>query len=84
MSPQHKNERSGDEDRVYGEPTTGIIARIVTDRGFAFVRSGDKDYFLHHTDYNGEFLGLREKMSIDFTPAETSKGPRACFAEKSR
>lgn len=69
---------------VFGDPATGTIARIVQDRGFAFVRSGDKDYFMHHSDYDGEFLSLREKMIVTFTPTETPKGPRATRVERNR
>lgn len=69
---------------TFGEETTGTVARIVQDRGFAFIRSGDKDYFLHHSDYEGEFLSLKEKMIVTFTPTETPKGPRACHAVRQR
>ena len=70
------------EGWVYSEPTNGIIARIVPDRGFAFIRAGQTDYFMHHSDYNGEFLSLKEQMRVLFTPAQTPKGPRACLVEK--
>lgn len=69
---------------VFGDPTTGMIARIVPDKGFAFVRSGDRDYFLHHSDFDGEFLSLREKMIVTFVPTDTPKGPRATQAERNR
>ena len=70
---------------TYGEPTQGTVVRIVPDRGFAFVRAngGDVDYFLHTSDYSGEFAGITVGQVVAFTPAETPKGPRACFVEKS-
>lgn len=62
---------------------TGGITRIVTDRGFAFVRSGENDYFLHHTELtNCQFNKLQIGDQIRFEPAETAKGLRATNAVK--
>lgn len=71
------------KDWVYGEPTTGTVIRIVQERGFAFVRAGADDYFLHYSDYENEFVGLKENKSVvKFTPTKTPKGLRACFASR--
>ncbi len=72
------------KDWVYGEPTTGTVERIVRDRGFAFVRAGKFDYFMHQTDLVGDFLTLKEHMVVTFTPVETPKGLRACYAERAK
>lgn len=63
---------------------TGTIVRIVQERGFAFVRAGENEYFMHHSDFEGEFLSLKEKMLVTFTPTETPKGPRACNVSRDR
>ena len=70
---------------TYGEQSVGTVVRIVQDRGFAFVRAngGETDFFMHHSDYSGEFIRLKVGQVVAFTPAETPKGPRACFVEKS-
>lgn len=69
---------------TYGEPTTGTVVRTVFDKGFVFVRAGDVDYFLHHSNFDGELLTLKEKTVVRFTPTETPKGPRATAAERVR
>lgn len=62
---------------------TGNVTRIVSDRGFAFVRAGDQDYFLHHTELqNTAFNKLQLGDQIRFEPAETTKGLRATNASK--
>lgn len=63
---------------------TGTVARVVTDRGFAFVRSGDTDYFLHHSEFDGEFNRLTQGTVISFTPINGPKGPRCAQAEVKR
>jgi cold shock CspA family protein len=62
---------------------TGNVTRIVQDRGFAFVRAGEQDYFLHHTELeNCQFNKLQIGDQIRFEPAETTKGLRATSASK--
>lgn len=67
---------------VYGEETTGTVVRIVAARGFCFLTTSQNDYFLHGSDYDGNFTDLREQMKIRFTPARTPKGLRACRASR--
>lgn len=69
-------------DWTYGERTTGTVVRLVLDRGFVFIRAGENDYFLHHSEYDGEFLRLSEKTVLTFIPAQTPKGLRAIQAER--
>jgi cold shock CspA family protein len=61
---------------------TGKILRIVGDRGFAFVDAGDGagDYFLHFSEYDGDFTDLRIGDRIRFEPFHGEKGPRATHA----
>lgn len=65
--------------------TTGIVKRIVRDKGFAFVTSQGVDYFAHAScfaDLNGRrsalFNNLREGDHVSFEPDENcDRGPRA-------
>lgn len=60
---------------------TGGITRIIADRGFAFVRSGETDYFLHHTELqNAQLNKLQVGDQIRFEPVDSPKGPRASNA----
>jgi cold shock CspA family protein len=72
----HNNEN----DWTYGDPQNGTVIRVVVDRGFAFIRSGMDEYFMHHTDFSGEFASLKEgKTVVTFTPTKTPKGLRATY-----
>lgn len=60
---------------------TGKVTRIISDRGFAFIRCDNHDYFLHSTELkNCQFAELLLDDTIQFTPVETPKGPRAVEA----
>ena len=62
---------------------TGGITRIIADRGFAFIRSGETDYFLHSTELvNAQLNKLQIGDQIRFEPLESTKGPRATNAVK--
>ena len=58
---------------------TGTIKRLVSDKGFGFVASGEgPDYFFHQSACNGvEFAELREGQAVTFDEGEGPKGPRA-------
>lgn len=44
-------------------------------KGFGFVVSGSKDYFIHHKEILGEgFKTLKEGDKVRFEPAESPKG----------
>ena len=51
----------------------GTIRRLITDRGFGFIRTGDgKDLFFHRNDLEGvDYTSLREGQEVEF---EVGKG----------
>ena len=51
----------------------GTIKRLVPDRGFGFIKSGeDADIFFHRSELQGtDFTALREGQSVEF---EIGKG----------
>lgn len=58
---------------------TGTIKRLVSDKGFGFVASGDgPEYFFHQSACNGvQFDDLREGQDVTFEEGHGPKGPRA-------
>lgn len=57
--------------------TQGTIARIITDRGFGFVKpdDGGDDVFFHHSSVaDGGFDYLREGQTVEF---EKGRDPRS-------
>lgn len=59
---------------------TGVIKRIVRDRGFGFVKADDgSEYFFHASALRGglTFQLLEEGEVVRFEPEESPKGPRA-------
>jgi CspA family cold shock protein len=65
---------TGTEERL-----TGTIARLQPEKGFGFIRDeSGHDYFFHRSAVFGEGIeNLREGDSVEFTPGEGPKGPRA-------
>ena len=57
----------------------GTIKKLVTERGFGFIKTGsDKDVFFHHTAVVGKrFDDLAENDSVTFREEVGDKGPRA-------
>ena len=58
----------------------GLIKRIVSDRGFGFIKSDNGDeYFFHRSALGREvnFDELREGQRVDFEIGQSPKGPRA-------
>lgn len=72
------------KDWILGEPTTGTVSRIIEERGFAFLKADDnqEEYFLHFSEFDQDFKSLKVGQLIDFTPAQTDKGLRACSASR--
>ena len=64
--------------RRIGMPT-GTIARLLIDKGFGFIRDeGGIEHFFHRSAVRGAvFELLREGQRVEFTPEESTKGPRA-------
>ena len=60
----------------------GEIKRKVTDRGFGFIRSGNKEYFFHTSQCLTNFDSLNEGDSVKFEVEDSPKGPRARDVEK--
>ncbi len=58
---------------------TGTIARLLTDKGFGFIRDeSGVEHFFHRSSVRGAvFELLREGQRVDFTIEESQKGPRA-------
>ena len=57
----------------------GTIRRLVRDRGFGFIKSGDRqDIFFHRSELQGvAFDSLKEGQSVEFEKGEGPKGPKA-------
>ncbi len=63
----------------------GTIARIISDKGFGFIKSEGqgKDLFFHSNDLEGvSFNDLREGDSVTFEVAQSPKGPNAVKVSK--
>ena len=58
---------------------TGVIRRLVRDRGFGFIKSDDgQDLFFHRSELQGvAFELLKEGGSVEFEKGEGPKGPKA-------
>lgn len=63
---------------------TGRITRVISDRGFAFIKTDDgTDYFLHHTELaNCGINKLQVGDLIRFEIGDSRKGPRASNANR--
>ncbi len=60
--------------------TTGIINKVVAERGFGFITADDeKEYFFHRGALDGslEFERLVGGERVEFVIEQNPKGPRA-------
>jgi CspA family cold shock protein len=57
----------------------GTIKRLVSDKGFGFIRANDgAEYFFHQSACaDARFDDLHEGQSVTFDKSEGPKGPRA-------
>ena len=57
----------------------GTIKRVIRDRGFGFIRSGDgKEIFFHRSSLQElNFDVLQEGQAVEFEMENGPKGPRA-------
>ena len=57
----------------------GIIKRLITDRGYGFIQTEEKEeIFFHITDLQGvAFSSLTEGQQVEFEITTTSRGPKA-------
>lgn len=63
----------------------GIVARVVSDKGFGFIkRDGqEKDLFFHSNELvNTTFNDIREGDKVTFEVADSPKGPNAIKVSK--
>jgi len=60
------------------DATTGVITKIVRERGFGFLRDGAGiERFFHRNDVSGgDFDALEVSQPVRFTPDPTATGPR--------
>jgi len=58
---------------------TGVIRRLVRERGFGFIKSDDgQDLFFHRSELQRvAFDSLKEGQTVEFEKGEGSKGPKA-------
>ena len=58
---------------------SGIIQRLVSGRGFGFIKSDDgQDLFFHRSELQGvTFDLLKEGQSVEFEKGQGPKGPKA-------
>lgn len=65
---------------------TGIIAKIIEDKGFGFIKpeAGDKDLFFHARSVVGDMIfdDLREGDTVSYEVEDGPKGPAAVNVEK--
>jgi CspA family cold shock protein len=74
----------GDSDQGrLGVMAAGTIKKLVSDKGFGFIQTGDgSDIFFHHsTVQDAQFENLREGQQVEYTVEQggrrDGKGPRA-------
>lgn len=58
---------------------SGVIRRLVRERGFGFIKSDDgQDFFFHRSELRGvTFDLLKEGENVEFEKGESPKGPKA-------
>lgn len=59
--------------------TNGTVVRLVSDKGFGFIRSeSGSEFFFHRSACErGEFEQMREGQNVKFEAGDGPKGPRA-------
>jgi CspA family cold shock protein len=57
----------------------GTIKKVLKDRGFGFIRTGDgKEVFFHRSECKGcDFEALDQGQQVEFDVKDDPKGPRA-------
>ena len=57
---------------------SGVIQRLVRERGFGFIKSGDGQLFFHRSELRGvTFDLLKEGQNVEFEKGQGPKGPKA-------
>lgn len=53
----------------------GIVKWFNDAKGYGFIESGGKDYFIHYKEIQAEgFKSLKEGDKVNFTPSKSDKG----------
>ena len=56
----------------------GTIKKLITDKGFGFIKGDGGDIFFHHSALqNAEIEALNEGDTVEYTEGRGPKGPRA-------
>lgn len=56
----------------------GTIKKLVSDKGFGFIKTDRGELFFHHSACQGiQFESLREGQEVEFNEGSGPKGPRA-------
>jgi len=56
----------------------GTIKKLISDKGFGFIKGDDGDLFFHRTAVEeGSFEDLREGQTVEYEETEGPKGPCA-------
>ncbi len=56
----------------------GTIKKLVSDKGFGFIKTDREELFFHHSAVQGtQFESLREGQEVEFSVGHSPKGPRA-------
>ena len=56
----------------------GTIKKLVSDRGFGFIKGDNGELFFHSSEVQGGgFDSLREGQSVDYQEGQGKKGPCA-------
>ncbi len=56
----------------------GMVKWFNDDKGFGFIQSGDKDYFVHYKEIQTPgFKSLKEGQLVSFISGKSPKGPVA-------
>lgn len=63
--------------------SSGVVKRIVADKGFGFIRdAGGQEHFFHSSAVQGSpFSDLREGDKVTFRKSSGPKGPRAEYVK---
>jgi CspA family cold shock protein len=57
--------------------TSGVIKRLVHDKGFGFILANDgNEYFFHQSGCRTPFNDLQEGQNVTFEKGQGPKGPR--------
>ena len=56
----------------------GTIKKLVSEKGFGFIKGDSGELFFHHSAVEGgAFETLREGQAVEYTEGSGPKGPRA-------